>query len=296
MRRATALLTALVLIISIPAVVFAATATPAPSAVATAALARATVGAPIDELQAQLWPEEPSGCIIVVSAAVSPDAALPAIVRMPLPEGATIIWSGEVGKGDTSSDIQRPFTLEQGVGGRVAVIRIEKYREAQYEATYKDPTPIGDKLAATLDWVQSAPAATTAFAAKLTAGATDIALDPTAMGPAQKSPQGESLYSLVPNKLKVGESFTMTVAYRRGTAAAGTGVTSTPGAPMSSQAQTLLIVLVALIIAALVAMVVIAARSRGRSPRPQVAPDSDRSRTTGTPASADDDPFDIDLE
>lgn len=272
-----------------PAFARAATLTASPALTATAAPAgaKAPVATPVD-VQVQLWPAERGGAQLVISADLAENTRLPATVRIPLPAGAEPGWVGEVSGGDISGDILRQFTIEKGDGGQVLVLTLEKYRSAQVEANFTAPTAIGGKMASTLDWVQSAPAATTHFAVKMTTGTADVAIDPVPTGAPQQNDAGERLYTVASRHLDPGKTFTMTATFAYGAQTAATTASGGGGG------STVLVVLVALLAAAVMAFVVVAVRSRTR---PVAAPEARARRTArrgdDTDAPDENDPFQL---
>jgi len=238
----------------------AATATAgAPSPAATGSAGTPAPRAVPAALDIQLWPSEADGVNLVVSAEVPADVELPATVRMPLPEGATLGWVGEVFGGDVSKDIQRQYTLEDGEGGTVVVLTVSESRVVQYEAHMVPLSQAGERYTATLRWVQSAPSAAQAWAVKMVPATGDVQTDPAFAGAPQVNAVGERLYTLPQTQLAVGSPHTLTVSFVRGE----TSATPTPSAA-NDGARTVLIVLFSLLAIAVVALAVVAARARRR--------------------------------
>lgn len=292
MNRTLSVLMVLALTL-VPVAALGATSTTTPATVASGSITAAKTPGPFatpTEMQVQLWPSEVDGAVLIISMDLAPDAALPATVRIPLPDNATPGWVGEISSAGLDSDIKRDYTLEQGTGGRMVVFRIEKFRSAQIEASYTEPQVIGDKLVSTLEWVQSAPAPVTNFSVKMAPNTKDVAVDPVPTGAPQSNDQGERLYTVAASPLKPGAKFAVTVAYRSGAAPTTAGGVAAGG-------QTLLIVVVILLAAAVAVLILMVVRARGRQ---RIADASDPSRPSGrrteAEESADEDPFDVDME
>src|SRR5450759_3015479 len=181
MKRALAVLVLVALTLA-PVVALAATSTPipattpAPATAPTDGLSARTTPGPFADpvgMQIQLWPSEVDGAQLIISEDLKADAALPATVRIPLPEGATPTWVGEISNAGLTNDVKRDYTIEKGTGGRVVVFRVERFRAAQVEASYTAPQITGDKAVSDFAWVQSAPSPVTEFTVKMTANTSD---------------------------------------------------------------------------------------------------------------------------
>lgn len=168
-------------------------------------------------MSVQLWPEaEPSQLLLIVSADLPADAKLPATVTLPLPEGATVLWAGEVTGGNPESDIKRMPEVVEGKGGKALRIELESARSAQYEASVGTLTVSGQKTSGRLRWVQSVEASTTSFAVRTPANVSSINIRPTPSDLPQRNSQGESLFTLPDRALSLGEAVTIDVSYSRG--------------------------------------------------------------------------------
>jgi hypothetical protein len=242
---------------STSAVPAAAAPVAAPSAAASpSAPAAAAVPAALD---IQLWPSEADGVNLVVSAQLADSVKLPASVRIPLPAGVTLGWVGEVFGGDPGQDVKRPYTVEEGTGGKVLVVTLTQSRMVQYEGLMPQLVSEGDRYSATLDWVQSAPSPSQGFAVKMVATTGDVKTDPAFEGAPQSNTSGEMLYSLPTANLSVGQTQRVTVSFVRVAAGAA------PAQPTSGgDGSPVLTVLFSMLAAAVVALVIVAARSKRR--------------------------------
>lgn len=271
MTRSTRIVAlALALAVAWPAAAFALvgttgrTATSTASPVAPAATATATSpAAPAvpATLDIQVWPSEADGVDLVVSAELPATVQLPASVRIPVPAGFTLGWVGEVFGGDVANDVERPYTTEDGQGGKVIVVTATKSHVIQYEGLLAPLTADGMVYTASLAWVQSAPAAAQSWAVKMGSATSDVWTDPAYVGDPQVNAVGERLYSLPSTQLALGTAQHVTVSFARGNATAAASSSGSQGAASS----TLLIVLFALLAVAVVALAVVAARSKRRA-------------------------------
>lgn len=270
MRSSRLMPLALAVALSLPSGAFAAVGTGATTSTSSAAVPAAKPSVAASSLPAiasvpaaldiQLWPSEADGFDLVVGARLADSVKLPATVRIPIPEGLTLGWVGEVFGGDPGQDVERPYTVEDGTGGKVLVVTLTRSRTVQYEGVMPPLVPDGDRYTATLDWVQSAPSSSQGFAVKMVAATRDVKTEPAFEGAPQVNSTGERLYSLPTTQLAVGKGRSVTVSFARG--AAGT----TPVQSASTgDGSPVLAVLFGLLGVAVVALVVVAARSKRRS-------------------------------
>ncbi|MDZ4064339.1 MAG: hypothetical protein U1E22_06675 [Coriobacteriia bacterium] len=140
---------------------------------------------------------------------------LPATVRLPIPEGSTVYWSGEIFGGDVAGDIGRQFRVVPGEGGDSAEITLEETRTAQIDVTYKQLDIRRGKYSLVLDWVQTEPCKDVSFSVRIPGSVTGLTLEPDAPGSPQTNVMGERLYTLTPVALKPGEKFPVKVTYSR---------------------------------------------------------------------------------
>lgn len=200
----------------------------------------------------QFWPEgETSTNVVIVGAELDSKVPLPATVQLPLPDGATVFWAGEVIGPDASSDIQRDFKLVDGVGGKLVEFTAETTRAVQFDATIGAVEIKGDDILTELNWTQSAPSKSVSFAVRVPAAVEDVRITPEAPGEPQMNSVGETLYTLADQVLEPGEESKVEVAYKR----AGTATTS-------EEPQILPILLGLLVVAVLALVVAFAVQKR----------------------------------
>lgn len=216
------------------------------SSVATSAIAstRLVKDAPLFDVQ--LWPEWTTSAIIV-NATVTTDTPLPVRVRIPVPDGATIDWVGEILGGTAEEDIQSPYRLVDE--GKIVEMVLTESRMAQYEATYTPPEMERDYLVAKMEWVQSVPASLVRFAAMVPADFKDVTVTPVSKYAPQFNAAGERLYVLDERKMQPGDEYEFSVTFTAGTRPSATGGQS--GVSTSTVVGGLLAALAAAIIALL---------------------------------------------
>jgi len=211
---------------------------------------------PLDDtaIFVQFWPEgETDTNVVIVGAELDSKVPLPATVRLPLPEGASVFWAGEIMGPDASSDIERPYKVVDGEQGKLVEFTVETTRAVQYDATVGAVTVDGDDILTSLDWVQSVASKAVSFAVRIPAAVEDVRIDPEAPAAPQMNSVGESLYTLADQVLPVGEVSSIEVAYKR----AGTGT-----APEGPGVLPLLLGLLAVAVIALVAALAVQSRKR----------------------------------
>lgn len=208
------------------------------------------------EIWVQIWPEgEPNTNVIIVGVELPAETPLPATVRLPVPDGATVFWAGEILGPDPSTDIQREFELVEGQGGMAAEFTVETTRSVQFDATYGSIEIDGNDLISRFEWRQTVPSATTAFAVRTPVGTGDVTIEPAPPGDPRENESGERLYTLNTAQLDPGATYPIKITYRRA------GVTDLSG----SSSETLLWVLGGLLGAAVLALVVAVLAQRRRS-------------------------------
>ncbi|PKQ37116.1 MAG: hypothetical protein CVT59_09365 [Actinobacteria bacterium HGW-Actinobacteria-1] len=220
----------------------------------------------VSEYQVQFAPVGLSGRMdLIVNVILSPDTKLPATVRVPLPAGATVLWSGEILGGDPADDPSREATLTAIGGAQYAEFTLEKVRVAQVEAELNPAVVNGTKVEGALDWVNVTDAGTYTFSVRIEPGIRDLEISPAAEGSPQTNADGETLYTLAPVRLEKDGKFSIDVSYRR-------------GAATTSSISPLLYVALGLLAVTLVALVIVLLKQR-QVPAAAVSgtPRSDRS-------------------
>lgn len=229
-------------------------------AAAVSLTATGAVAAPVSlesaELWVQLWPEgEPGTNVVIVGAQLPEGTPLPATVRLPIPEGATVYWAGEIVSADASTDIQRDFTIVDTGSGTAAELTLETTLSVQVDATFGTIEIDGNDLISEFMWTQSVASSGTVFAVLLPRGTGDVTIEPAPPGEPRENEQGERLYTLMPAVLQPGSTYPITVTYRRA------GVES----DKSTSVPTILWVLGGALLLAVVALVVVIALQKRRA-------------------------------
>lgn len=223
----------------------------------TGAVAASATAAPVSleatELWVQLWPEgEPGTNVLIVGAQLPQGTALPATIRLPIPEGATVYWAGEVVSSDAGADIERDYTIVDTGNGKAAEVTLETTLSVQVDATYGTIEIDGNDLISKFQWMQSVESSGTQFAVLVPRGTGDVTIEPAPPGEPQENEAGERLYTLTPAVLQPGSTYPITVTYRRA------GVQDDAG----DSTPTILWVLGALLAVAVAVLVVVIIRQR----------------------------------
>jgi hypothetical protein len=214
----------------------------------------------VSEYQVQFTPRGASGVgQLIVNVVLSPETELPATVQVPLPAGATVVWSGEIVGADPTADPFREAVVTPAGGGQIATFTLEKVRVAQVEADLAPPTVSGTDISSVLSWVNTTEEGPYSFSIVLEAGAGDVRISPAPVGEPARNEAGETLYRLTPVRLAEGRQFAVDVRYSLG-GSSGTGGGMTLAITIA----------VVLLVAALIALIVVV-RIQRSTPRPQMA-------------------------
>lgn len=232
-------------------------AAPAP---ATAPLGRVASDARLvtPTVEVQVWPSATPGSAtaLIVVGTLPTSTPLPATIRLPLPAGAKVTWSGEITGGTAQQDIQRPFAVVDGKGGKAVEITAEKTRIVQYEADYPAPVAEGGLMKLTLHWVQTVPGNGLHLGARLPVDATNVKTDPAFQGTASRSQTGEQLFLVPPRAVALGASIPFSIQY----ATAASGASGATGAVGGS--DLLLPILLGVLAVVVIALLFIVLRQR----------------------------------
>jgi hypothetical protein len=213
---------------------------------------------PSPDIDVQVWAGAQAGqAIVIVGTTLPDDTALPTTVRLPIVNGTTVDWAGEIG-GASGQDMQREFTIEQGSGGQYAEFELEGSRQAQIELSGIPLTVTGNKYSANVDWVQTVPANVTLFSVRLPAGISNVTLNPPPAREPDTNQAGESLYTLPSKELPEGGAQLVSLAYTIGEA--------TPTTPVATDYNVVVGVLLLLLVALIVVLVLVMARQRRQAP------------------------------
>ncbi len=215
-----------------------------PAAIATAE----PVALDATTIQIQLGMEAASGSnYLIVGGTLPTDTPLPATVRLPLPEGAEVVWAGEIVGSTPAGDIERPYTIVDGQGGRAIEFTLDTYRSFQYDAAYGPVIPAGQfDISLLMSWRQTVASRDVSIGVRIPANATDIVIEPAPVGePLRDAATGDELYVLPGLTLGLGDKTSVSISYARG-GALDSG--SAGGSPI-------VLILVGLLVLAVVALV-----------------------------------------
>jgi hypothetical protein len=209
-------------------------------------------------LEVQIWPGGEMGyTLFIVTGHLPADAPLPTTVHLPIPEGVEVLWSGEIfGGGDSSKDAERPHVMVQAQHGTMLEMTAEATRTVQYEAVGA-PLTIEDGLTTSVfEWEQTVKTGDVVFSVRVPTAAGGLRIEPEPVGSPRTNNRGESLYTLKPAVLPLGEKYVVTTSYgpaRQDGAQAG-------GSPLLP----VLLGLLALALVALAGALVLSKRQRTR--------------------------------
>ncbi|MDI6900168.1 MAG: hypothetical protein QMC79_00560 [Anaerosomatales bacterium] len=217
--------------------------------VATPAVASAAVA----EYQVQYSPVGTTGnSQMIVNVILSDDTPLPAVVEVPIPAGAQVLWAGEIFGGDPALDPARETSVTPVAGGQLVTFTLSEVRIAQVEADLARATIDGSGVSATMSWTNTGESAPVLASIRLPANVGDVTIQPQPIGQPQFNDVGESLYTLPVRQIANGDVYEATVSYRTGIAAEAGG------------SSVLLVVVGVLLVLAIVTLVVLVRRDRSR--------------------------------
>ena len=234
-------------------------------------------------LELQAWPENGS-LVVVVALTAPPTVALPVTVRIPVPAGAQVQWTGEVLGGDPNLDPSRVYKIKTSpVGGRYAEFTLETTRAAQMDSVLPVLKTTGSDMSAAFDWIQSVSSPSMTFSVRVPTGATNVRIAPQPSAAPDVGSGGQTLYSGDPMSLTPGSKTAVSVAYTLG---AATGAT-----PASANRGSSLIYFVVSALAVVAGILVVVLIKRREAPATGVDHDADDDidDTAMSPAEAEDD-------
>jgi len=165
-------------------------------------------------VEVQIWPDgQPGYTLLIVTMELAEDVELPADVALPLPDGAQVIWAGEIMGGGPESDIQVTPEIVDGEAGPAVKMTLQTARTAQYEAVYTPLVENGDEISTSLDWFQSVPSESVFFSVRIPPNTGTVRMTPPESGIPQTNEFGERLFTVAPLAIPVGEHFTVDVSY-----------------------------------------------------------------------------------
>ena len=209
----------------------------------------------VREYQLQFSPVGATGqSLLIVTAVLDPAESLPASVTVPVPAGATLLWSGELLGSAPEDDVFREATRETVGGMDLYTFTLEQSGLAQVELALGAPTISGSRVSGGFTWTNPGDEVLVNVAVVAEPGATDVKTTPPTSGAVQENEIGETLHSLGGQRLASGGALTIEASWKRG------GATDGAESP-------LLPLLVGGLVIAVVALVVVVARERTRARR-----------------------------
>lgn len=199
------------------------------------------------DVEAQFFVDgEGDGGFLIVVGTLPEDVPLPATLRLPLPAGTQVWWSGEIVGGGPQNDIPRENKIVEVDGGQAVEFSLEETRVGQYEGPHLPTVVSGGRRTAKLDWIQTVPASSLQLSVRLPAGAQNVEIKPAPAGVPARNDSGESLYLLPEIAPETGSQTLLEVSYETGSLTApDTG----KGGPST---LTVLVIAVAFFVVALV--------------------------------------------
>lgn len=160
---------------------------------------------------------EPGKAATLVRVDVPESRPLPVRVRVPIPQGMKVAWAGEI-TSNVGEDLTRAYTTNQSPSGTYIEVIATDSHTVQVDFA---PMPLAIKegrSSTEVVWLQTVPAQQTIFDVRVPANTHDVVITPAPSVKPEKSDSGESLYSVTSKLLGEGESLTISVSYKEGSA------------------------------------------------------------------------------
>jgi len=170
-----------------------------------------------DELRISFWPEYEDSQVFVLEKVQYPaDTPLPVEVKMAVPKGATLRWTGEIVGTDASQDITATPKVNEQADYDEVVFTLTKSRTAQLEAKWAGLKVKGKDRSLILDWTQRYDAKQTVFEFRKPSEVTDLKLSEP-FGQTSPSASGREFTETAPLSLAVGQTVNLNIVYKRST-------------------------------------------------------------------------------
>lgn len=219
------------------------------------------VASPLTNLDITLLVQSQSagGPLLLVAGQLPENTELPAEIVLPVPEGAKVVWSGEILGASTEEDVPIEATVQTRDGADVVVMTLTRSRVAQVELTFEGATVAAadGSVAAGFDIVSPVAAESTRIAIGLPSGAQPASLPEGTLS--AQGPEGLTYYYLEPGAVTPGSPLALSMSYTQAAAPAASG--AAPGQSGSADVPPLVIALIAAAMAGAV-VVLLASRSR----------------------------------
>lgn len=170
-----------------------------------------------DELHISLWPEYNDNQIMFMEGVrYSESTPLPIEVKMAVPKGASVIWTGDLMGGDAAQDVAATPKVNPMPDYDEVVFTLTKSRTGQLEAQWPALKVNGQEREINLEWTQRYEAKRVTFDLRVPTQATDIKMSPPASTTGVIMTQQEFI-DVAPLNLAVGQKQDFNITYKRST-------------------------------------------------------------------------------
>lgn len=170
-----------------------------------------------DQLRVGLWPEYDDSQVLIMERVEYPaDAPLPIEVKMAVPKGATIRWTGEIMSSDASQDIRTTPKVNKKADYDEIVFTLTKGRTAQLEAKWSGLKVKGKDRSIVLEWTQRYNAKETIFEFRKPSQISELKLSEP-FGQTNDSAKDPDFSETAPLNLAVGQKANINITYKRST-------------------------------------------------------------------------------
>ncbi len=181
------------------------------------------VAAVPENLAIEFWPEYDDGQILFIAAAeYSQNEPLPIEVKLPVPKGAQVTWSGEILGGPSAEDVRVIPKIETKATYDEISFTLNKSRRAQVEAKWAGIQLNGAARSIAWDWVPEFEAKSVQVGVKAPSQSSNVNMSPKSVK-VLSGPDKLNYYVSAPTPLSSGQTQNYRVTYDR--AASGPSVT-----------------------------------------------------------------------
>ncbi|MBE0417235.1 MAG: hypothetical protein IBX63_05680 [Coriobacteriia bacterium] len=199
--------------------------------------------------------------LLLVAGRLPEGTPLPAEIVLPVPEGSTIEWSGEILGTTVEEDVPVAAVIEKRDGASVAILTLARSLVAQVEVSFPGSvTPVeGDVFSGRFEVIAPADVGAVRLAVALPPGGQPVELLPGTL--TAQGPEGYTYYYQEISAASAGDPLAYSIQYRQAATPPGGRAGTAP--PASDEVPPLLVVLIAAVLAGAV-LVVLASSSRSR--------------------------------
>lgn len=202
-----------------------------------------------EKLSIEFWPEYDDDQILFIAAVEYPqNEPLPIEVKLPVPKGAAVSWSGEILGGPSPQDVRAVPRIETKDTYDEISFKLNKSRRGQVEARWAGLQLNGATRSIAWEWVPAFKAKSVQIGIKAPSQSSTVNMSPQSVN-VLSGPDKLSYYVSSPTPLVPGQKQTYRITYNRATSGPSvspqqqqalqesSGQGAGPGAPTTSSAE-----------------------------------------------------------